>query len=274
MQYQPKSEDYEFLKDKQCFIFDIDGTVAWGTNPIPEARDFILRLRACSKRVVFYTNNPNRSHEQAARYLSDMGFEVTPEEIVSSEDLTFSYLREHCPGGRVFVLGIPTMEQNFKAAGFDVVGMEAESAEAVVVGFDQSMTYDRATKACRLVLGGATLIGTHPDRLTPGQDGMVIDCGSICAMITSATEVEPVYMGKPTPYGLALIEKLTGLSADAMCMVGDRLYTDIAFGNNSGMTSLLVLTGGTSLKEALEAKGNERPDVILPHLGYVSELLG
>jgi ribonucleotide monophosphatase NagD (HAD superfamily) len=94
MAYIPSRSDYEFLKHKKCFVFDIDGTVAWGTRPIPEARDFILRLRATDRRVIFYTNNPNRSHEQAAAYLNEMGFETCPEEILSSEDVAFAYLRK------------------------------------------------------------------------------------------------------------------------------------------------------------------------------------
>lgn len=273
MAYIPALSDYEFLKNKRCFVFDIDGTVAWGTRPIPEARDFILRLRATGRRVVFYTNNPNRSHEEAAAYLNAMGFESSPEEIFSSEDVSFAYLREHHPGGKIFLVGVPSMERNFAKAGFDVVGMDAERADAVLVGYDTTMTYDKITKAIRLLLGGAVLLATHPDRITPGADGMTLDCGSICAMLTCATGVEPIYLGKPTPLGLPMLMKLTQLEADQMCMVGDRLYTDVAFGNNSGMTSLLVLTGGTSLEEAMVAEGCERPDVILPHLGYVTELL-
>lgn len=273
MDYIPTLAEYEFLRDKQCFVFDIDGTVVWGTRPIPEAVAFILRLRETGRQVIFYTNNPNRSHEEAAAYLNAMGFETSPEEIVSSEDVAFAYLREHHPNGKVFLVGVPAMEKHFIDAGFDVVGMDAERADAVLVGFDQTMTYDKITKAIRLILGGAALLGTHPDRITPSTDGLVLDCGSICAMLTSATEVEPVYLGKPTALGLPLIGQLTGLAADQMCMVGDRLYTDVAFGNNAGMTSLLVLTGGTSLEEAMQARGEEKPDVVLPHLGYVTELL-
>ena len=269
----PVRSDYEFLREKKCFVFDIDGTVAWGTRPIPEAVAFILRLRETGRRVIFYTNNPNRSHAEAAAYLNAMGFETTSDEIVSSEDVAFAYLREHHPNGKVFIVGVPAMERHFVEAGFDVVGMDAERADTVLVGFDQTMTYDKITKAIRLILGGAVLLGTHPDRITPGQDGMVLDCGSICAMLASATEVEPVYLGKPSPSGLSLLETVTGLRADEMCMVGDRLYTDVAFGNNAGMTSLLVLTGGTGRDEAMAAVGAEKPDVILPHLGYVTELL-
>ena len=269
----PVRSSYEFLREKECFIFDIDGTVAWGNRPIPEAVTFILRLRETGRRVIFYTNNPNRSHAQAADYLNAMGFQTTPDEIVSSEDVAFAYLRKHHPNGKIFLLGVPEMEANFARAGFDLVGMDAERADVVLVGFDQSLTYDKITKAIRLLLGGAVLLGTHPDRITPGSDGMMLDCGSICEMLAFATGTRPCYLGKPTSRGLPLIKRVSGLDADKMCMVGDRLYTDVAFGNNSGMTSLLVLTGGTGRDEALAASGVEKPDVILPHLGYVTELL-
>lgn len=273
MDFIPSLADYEFLKDKQCFIFDIDGTVAWGTTPIPEAVAFILHLRKIGRRVIFYTNNPNRSHTEAADYLCAMGFEATPKEIVSSEDVAFAYLRKHHAGGSIFLVGVPDMERHFIEAGFDVVGMDAPRADVVLVGFDQTLTYQKATKACQLILGGAAFLATHPDRITPSTGGMVIDCGAICDMITSATEVRPIYLGKPTPRGLPMLESLTGLRPQDMCMVGDRLYTDVAFGNNSGMTSLLVLTGGTGLEEAQAATGEQKPQVMLPHLGYVTDLL-
>lgn len=271
--YPPAIADYEFLREKKCFIFDIDGTVARGNVPIPEAVTFILRLRETGRRVIFYTNNPNRSHAETAAYLNAMGFETTPEEIVSAEDVSFAYLREYHPDGSIFPVGVPEMVRHFSDAGFHIVGMEAERADVVLVGFDKTMTYDKITKAVRLILGGATFLATHPDRITPTSDGMVPDCGAICDMITSATGVRPRYLSKPSPRGLPVIEQVTGLRAEHMCMVGDRLYTDIAFGNNTGMTSLLVLTGGTGAEEALAATGEEKADVILPHLGFLTELL-
>ena len=274
--YLPAREDYEFLRDKKCFIFDIDGTVARGTTPIPEAVEFILKLRATGRRVVFYTNNPNRSHAQAADYLNSMGFETNEDEIFSSAEPTVEYLKAHYADARMFLVGVPDMTEHFAAEGFRVVGMDADEADVVLVGFDKTLTYDKVAKACHLICNGATFLATHPDLDVPVEQGRIPDCGSICAMIAAVTDKQPLYLGKPNPIGLPLLENMTGLQAQDMCMVGDRLYTDIEFGNRAGMTSLLVLTGATDVqgaKIAVDRQDEQSPTVVLPHLGLVSELL-
>lgn len=274
--YLPTREDYEFLRDKKCFIFDIDGTVARGTTPIPEAVEFILKLRATGRRVVFYTNNPNRSHAQAADYLNSMGFETNEDEIFSSAEPTVEYLKAHYADARMFLVGVPDMTEHFAAEGFRIVGMDADEADVVLVGFDKTLTYDKVAKACHLICNGATFLATHPDLDVPVEQGRIPDCGSICAMIAAVTDKQPLYLGKPNPIGLPLLENMTGLQAKDMCMVGDRLYTDIEFGNRAGMTSLLVLTGATDVqgaKIAVDRQDEQSPCVVLPHLRYVTELL-
>ena len=274
--YLPAREEYEFLRDKKCFIFDIDGTVARGTTPILEAVEFILKLRATGRRVVFYTNNPNRSHAQAADYLNSMGFETNEDEIFSSAEPTVEYLKAHYADARMFLVGVPDMTEHFAAEGFRIVGMDADEADVVLVGFDKTLTYDKVAKACHLICNGATFLATHPDLDVPVEQGRIPDCGSICAMIAAVTDKQPLYLGKPNPIGLPLLENMTGLQAKDMCMVGDRLYTDIEFGNRAGMTSLLVLTGATDAqgaKIAVDRQDEQSPCVVLPHLRYVTELL-
>ena len=274
--YMSARKDYELLRDKRCFIFDIDGTVACGTTPIPEAVEFILKLRETGRRVVFYTNNPNRSHAQAAAYLNSMGFETNEGEIFSSAEPTVEYLKAHYADARLFLVGVPDMTEHFAAQGFDVVGMDADEADAVLVGFDKTLTYDKVARACHLICNGAAFLATHPDLDVPVENGRIPDCGSICAMISAVTDVQPLYLGKPNPIALPLLEKMTGLEAKDMCMVGDRLYTDIEFGNRAGMTGLLVLTGATDAagaRIAVDKQNEQSPAVVLPHLGLVTELL-
>ena len=266
------SAPYSHVRELKCFIFDIDGTVALGTRPLPEAIDFILRLRAAGKRVIFYTNNPNRPHKQMVDYLGAMGFEPREDEMISAGDVTIAYLKKNHPDAKVYLVGVPEMEQMFIDAGIRVVSASSPTADVVVSGFDKSFTFDKAAAACRMIQRGATYICTHPDRSVPIEDCLLPDAGSIAAMITAATDTAPIFMGKPMPEGMALIEQQTGLRARQMCMIGDRLYTDIAFGNRAGATSVLVLTGGTSAAEGEAATGDERPDVIVPHLGVLAEM--
>jgi len=260
------------IRELECFIFDIDGTIALATTPIPEAIDFILRLRRAGKRVMFYTNSPNRSHAQMVEYLNEMGFDTVEEEMISAGDVTIEYLKRNHPGARVYAVGVPEMEQMFLDAGIRLVPMTSPTADVVVSGFDKTLTFDKAAAAARMIQRGATYLCTHPDLSVPIEDCLLPDAGAIAAMITAASGVSPIFMGKPSPAGMALIEKQTGIPAHKTCMIGDRLYTDIAFGNRAGATSVLVLTGGTSGAEGAAATGDERPDVILAHLGILAEM--
>ncbi len=260
------------LRDMRCFIFDIDGTVACGQRPIPEAVSFILRLRACGRQVIFYTNNPNRSHAQAAEYLNTMGFETNADEIFSSADVAYAHLHAHFEGKPLCLVAVPEMVENFKRHGF-IMCENDQTAAAVLVGFDTSLTYDKVATACRHIGQGAVFLATHPDRSVPREWGNVPDCGSICAMITAVTDKEPLYLGKPSALARPLLEQKTGLPVSKMCMVGDRLYTDMAFARACGMTGLLVLTGATSAEEARAAMKNERPDIMLSTLAMVEALL-
>ena len=260
------------VRELECFIFDIDGTVALATTPIPEAVDLILRLRRAGKRVMFYTNSPNRSHREMVEYLGYMGFEPREEEMISAGDVTIDYLKKNHPGAEVYAVGVPEMERMFAEAGIHLVPMTSPTADVVVSGFDKTLTFDKAAAAVRMLQRGATYLCTHPDLSVPIEDCLLPDAGAIAAMITAASGVSPIIMGKPQPAGMALIEAQTGIPAQKMCMIGDRLYTDIAFGNRAGATSVLVLTGGTNAEEGAKAVGDERPDLILPHLGLLAEL--
>jgi HAD superfamily hydrolase (TIGR01450 family) len=152
------------------------------------------------------------------------------------------------------------------------VSATSPTADVVVSGFDKTLTFDKTAAACRMIERGAKYICTHPDRSVPIEDCLLPDAGAIAAMIAAATDTSPIFMGKPMPQGMALIEQQTGLRADQMCMVGDRLYTDIAFGNRSGAVSVLVLTGGTNAAEAALAEGDERPDLVVKDLSVLAEL--
>ncbi len=263
---------YQSLRDLECFIFDIDGTVARGTKPFPEAMELIDRLHRAKKRVMYYTNSPNRSHAQMVEYLSAMGFDAREDEMISAADVTIAYLKEHHPNATVYPVGVPDMERIFAEAGIHLLDADAPVADVVVSGFDKTLTFDKAAAATRMIQRGATYLCTHPDLSVPIEDCLLPDAGAIAAMITAATGVTPIFMGKPSPAAMPLIEERTGLRAEQMCMIGDRLYTDIAFGNRSGAVSVLVLTGGTNAAEAASATGDERPDMVISHLGVLHEL--
>ena len=260
------------LRDKKGFIFDIDGTVALGTQPLGEARAFFELLRRHGRRTLIYTNNPNRSHREAADYLRAMGYDVAPDDVVSTSDVAVEYIKEHHPNARVFVLGVPSWVEHLKEQGLSVVDADADEADVVLIGYDKTLTWEKAAMACRMIAKGATFLATHSDPCVPTDVGMLPDCGSMCAMIETASGVAPKYLGKPWTLGLPLIEHVTGMKPRELCMVGDRLNTDIAFANRAGMTSLLVLTGATTAEQAASATGMEAPDFTVPDLSVLMDM--
>jgi HAD superfamily hydrolase (TIGR01450 family) len=152
------------------------------------------------------------------------------------------------------------------------VDASADRADVVLVGYDKTLTWEKAAQACRMIAKGATFLATHPDVFVPTDEGNLPDCGSMCAMIEAASGVAPKYLGKPWTLGLPLIEQITGISPEQMCMIGDRLDTDVEFGNRAGMVSLLALTGATSAEQAERATGEQTPDVVVPHLGVLTDI--
>lgn len=143
--------------------------------------------------------------------------------------------------------------------------------DVVVVSFDTSLTYEKIERACTFIREGAHFIATHPDLNCPTEDGFIPDCGAMCAMVTASTGVEPRYLGKPFKETVDMIKLITGRGNDEIAFVGDRLYTDIAIGVNNGITSILVLTGETSLADV--ERSPIKPDFIFDSLFALGQIL-
>ena len=269
-----RNHNAEILVDKQCFIFDIDGTICLGNQPFPEALSLIHHLRADGRRVIFFTNNASQSPKSCLSRLEAMGFDPREEEMVTSGDVTISYLRAYCPQAEVYLVGTPALEEQFLEAGIHLVPPDAPRADVVVTSLDTTLTYQKLFHACRLIRGGAEFFSTHPDLNCPIDGGLVMpDSGAIAAVVTATTGKDPHYFGKPYPDGMEEIAGRAGMSREQMCMIGDRLYTDVAFGKRSGMTAVAVLTGEATEDQIKGATGDCRPDVVVEHLGVVDRLL-
>jgi NagD protein len=155
-----------------------------------------------------------------------MGIDAGVDDLYTSNDMAVEYLRERLPQvRRIFVLGTPSQKNELAGAGFEV---SDDRPQAVVVGFDMTLTYERLCRAAWFIGQGLPFIATHPDRICPtDQPTVLVDCGSICATLTEATGKKPVVLGKPDPGMLTGILKRHGLSPAELAMVGDRLYTDM-----------------------------------------------
>lgn len=267
-QAQNKEYAKEVLKKIKCFVMDLDGTVYLGNKLLPGAMDFLHSLDERKIGARFFTNNSSKNNKVYLERIARMGYPVTVEQMFISNHVIISYLLEKMPEKTVFVLGNSYLQDDFREAGVKLV---EDNPDIVVVGFDTSLAYDRLTKACTFIRNGAIFYGVNPDFNCPMEDGYIPDCGSICALITASTGKVPEYFGKPTRHTLNYVLKKTGLQEDEIAIVGDRLYTDIALAKDTKVTSILVLSGESTLADIPAAV--VKPTLVFPALQQVKEAM-
>lgn len=256
----PKRDTDEsgILKRITCFALDMDGTVYLGEKWIDGAREFLQAVENAGKTYVFLTNNSSKSPESYLEKLERMGLKAGPERIVTSGMATISYLKNHFPGKRVYLLGNELLREEFEKDG---VRLDEESPEVVVVGFDTSLTYAKMCRVCDLVREGLPYISTHPDYNCPTENGFIPDAGAIHAFIhASAFRYPDHIVGKPGGDIMDYLAGRVGAEKSRTAMVGDRLYTDVAAGVNNGYTGILVLSGEAGMEDV--KKSEVVPDLI------------
>jgi len=251
------------LSSVRAFLMDMDGTVYLGTRLLPGAKGFFRLLERRGLPYLFFTNNSSKDRFLYRDKLAAMGLAVAPDQIITSGEATALYLATATPHRRVFVLGTPSLEAELRRAG---LVLAEDAVDAVVLGFDTTLTYAKLERACHLLRGGAAFVATHPDKVCPTERGPVPDCGSMIALLRQATGVRPVVVGKPERHMAAMALRKLGSRyrpSDA-AIVGDRLYTDMRMGRRAGLTTILVLSGETQREDL--AASRDVPDCVFPSL--------
>ena len=247
------------IRNVQLFLFDLDGTTYIGGKEIEGAFDAINYLRSIGKKICFFTNNSSRNHADYVAKINGMGLKVSEDEIYTSGQVTCEYILEGFKGKKVYLLGNERLRMEFEGYGIDVVD---EDPDLCVIAFDTSLQYDRLYQFCKYVNSGLPYIATHPDFTCPAEECPMPDIGAMIEMVRLTTGRTPdAVMGKPHREAGLRIAQNNGLDVQKIAMVGDRVYTDIAFGNNCGFVSVLVLTGETD-REML-AESEVKPDYVL-----------
>ncbi len=232
------------LKDISLFMLDMDGTIYLGTRLFPCTLPFLDCLKRQGKRFLFLTNNSSKNRYAYVEKLGKMGIAVEPDDVFTSGEATTLYLRETRPGAKVCVIGMPTLEEEFREAGFT---LEDKEPDCLVLGFDQTLDYAKLTMLCDHIRNGVPYIATHPDYNCPVENGFIPDIGATIAYVQASTGRLPdKVVGKPHAGIAQAVMKKYGVAAEGLAMVGDRLYTDIALGAEAGITSILVYSGETS----------------------------
>ena len=260
---------FKKLLDCRLFLLDMDGTLYLGDEVFDGAVDFIRTLEKQSKDYIYLTNNSSRAGTDYITRLLRLGFPCEAKNVFTSGMATGLYLNEKHKGARVYLVGTKAFRRELLSYGINLV---EENADVVVAGFDTELVYEKLNKAVHFLRRGAAFIEANPDWVCPmPNDEVLPDCGSICALLTAASGVEPVVIGKPNRNMVDIISNMTGVPNEQICCVGDRLYTDIAVAQNAGAVSLLVMSGETTPKMLEEAE--RKPDYVLKDVKQLMEVL-
>ena len=239
------------IRDLECFVFDMDGTINLGETLIPGALELIHALLERNTKFFFFTNNSSKAPEDYVKKLGRLGFSgMTRSHIMTSGDVMIHYLKTHFPSPKVFLAGTPALETQFMRAGIQLLPADTQAADAAVLGFDTTFDFQKADTICRLVSSGVPFLATNIDRVCPLEGGAFLpDCGSMSAMIEHATGIAPKCVGKPFAETVSFILDAAGTPPEKTAIVGDRLYTDIATAVNGGITGIAVLSGEISQQD-------------------------
>lgn len=256
------------LKEKDTFLLDMDGTIFLGNELIDGASDFLDTLKQNGKRYIFLTNNSSKNRMAYVDKLRNLGLDVTAEDIFTSGEATTRYLKNRHEGARIYLLGTPSLEEEFIREGFQLVSGRGEKVDFVVLGFDTTLTYEKVWIACEYIAAGVEYIATHPDFVCPLPGGAFMpDAGAMAAMIEASTGKKPFVIGKPNKAVVESIALKYALNQNEMVMVGDRLYTDVQTGINAGITSILVYSGETKPEDY--EKSTICADFVFPSVKYI-----
>jgi len=248
-------------------IFDLDGVVFLGHEPIDGAVEAINGLVDSQKPVAYATNNASRRATEVAELLVSLGIHAVPDEVITSAHASARLLADRLkPGDRVLIVGGPALHHEITDVGLTPTGAADDGATAVVQGYAPDVGWKQLAEACVAIRGGAMWVATNADRTLPSPRGELPGNGSLVAVLVTALDRQPdVIVGKPAP---TLFDTAAArVNARRPLVVGDRLDTDIAGAVRAGMDSLLVLTGVAQPRDLLTAPASERPTWVATDLG-------
>jgi NagD protein len=239
----------------------MDGVIVRRHQPIPGAIPFIERLQSNQSRFLILTNNPTLTPEELAARFERMGICLTPSHFYTSALATADFIRAQMPQARVFSLGEAALEAALRAARLQLVD---DGVDYVVLGDMHNYNFARMAHAVRLVKAGARFIATNPEPSGLNEGELVPSCGAIASLIQAASGIGPYYVGKPNPLMVRKALQCLDEHAGNVTMIGDRMDTDIRAGTESGLTTVLVLTGETTRE--MIARYPYRPTHVLESL--------
>ena len=262
--FKINEEQLEVLRNKQGYISDMDGVIYHGNCILPGVKEFVDWLYKEDKPFLFLTNSSERSPRELRQKLSRMGLDVDESHFYTSALATAKFLAEQAPGCSAYVIGAPGLVNALYDVG---ITMNDVNPDYVVVGETDSYNYNMIIKAVQLINKGARLVGTNPDMTGPSEMGIIPACQALVAPIALATGKTPYFVGKPNPLMMRTGLRILGVHSEEAVMIGDRMDTDIVAGIETGLDTVLVLSGVTDRNDI--KKFPYRPRLVLNGVGEI-----
>jgi HAD superfamily hydrolase (TIGR01450 family) len=246
------------LDDYDALLFDLDGTIYRGEEPVPGASQAVDAARTHNVTVRFVTNNASRGPDEVASHLTRIGIQAAPDEVSTSAQAAAAVLADKLqPGTTVLVVGSEALVHEVELKNLTTTRTYSDAVQAVVQGLSKDAGWRDLAEACVAIRAGALWVACNVDPTLPTERGPLPGNGSFVAALRTATDSEPLVAGKPaTPL---MDEAQRSANASAPLVVGDRLDTDIAGAVAAGLDSLLVFSGVSTPQELLDATEDMRP---------------
>ena len=252
------------LKNKKLYLFDMDGTVYIDETLFDGVPELFASIEKKGGRYVFITNNSSRSVNDYVEKMHRLGLKnINKEHFLTSGQVAYAMLKEKYPNDLIYVQATRSLTDEYKRLGLNITTDYTENAAAVLVGFDPEFTGEKIYNTCKILTKfDIPYYATNPDWICQVDFGYIPDCGSMCQSIERATGRKPVFIGKPEPVMIFTAMKKFGFGAEETVVVGDRLYTDVASGNNAGVDTVCVLSGEVNAEDIKKAEGKEVPTFV------------
>ena len=254
----------EELRARKGFICDMDGVIYLGSQLLPGVREFVSWLNENGKQFLFLTNSSERSPKELQQKLRRMGLDVDESHFYTSALATARFISSQAPGCSAYVIGGAGLIMALHDEG---ITMNDVDPDYVIIGEGNSYNYENILRAVRLVLKGARLIGTNSDLTGPSEDGIIPACRAMIAPIEMATGQSAYFVGKPNPLMMRTGLRILGVHSEDAVMIGDRMDTDMVAGIETGLDTVLVLSGVTRREDI--AKFPYRPRLVLDGVGDI-----
>ena len=254
----------ENLRSKKGFLCDMDGVIYHGNQLLPGVKQFVSWLQEEGKSFLFLTNSSERSPRELAQKLSRMGMDVDESHFYTSALATAKFVASQSPGCTAFVIGAPGLFNALYEAG---ITMNDVNPDYVIVGETSNYNYESILKAVHFVQNGARLIGTNTDMTGPSERGIIPACRALVSPIELTTGRSAYFVGKPNPLMMRTGLKMLGCHSAEAAMIGDNMQTDIVAGVDTGLDTVLVLSGVTTAEQVNAFP--YRPHYVLSGVGEI-----